>query len=41
VQVLVALLASPALFRTDHGYQEWEDAARANMRAELADLSGG
>ena len=41
VQVLVALLESPALFRTDHGHREWEDAARANMRAELATLSGG
>jgi predicted metal-dependent HD superfamily phosphohydrolase len=41
VQVLVAMLECPALFRTDHGHQEWEDAARANMRAELADLSGG
>lgn len=41
VQVLVALLESPALFRTDHGHRQWEDAARANMRAELADLGGG
>ena len=40
VQVLVALLESPALFRTDHGHRRWEDAARANMRAELADLTG-
>ncbi len=41
VQVLVALLESPAVFRTGHGHRAWEDAARANMRAELAGLSGG
>jgi predicted metal-dependent HD superfamily phosphohydrolase len=41
VQVLVAMLECPALFRTDHGHQEWEDAARANMRTELDYLSGG
>jgi predicted metal-dependent HD superfamily phosphohydrolase len=41
VQVLVALLESPALFRTDRGHRDWEDAARANMRAEFAALSGG
>ncbi len=41
MQVLVALLESPAVFRTGHGHRDWEHAARANMRAELADLSDG
>jgi len=40
IQVLVALLDAPAVFRTDHGRRGWEAAARDNMRAELADLSG-
>lgn len=39
IQVLVALLDAPAVFRTDHGRREWEAAARDNMRAELADLT--
>lgn len=37
-QVLVALLEGPAVFRTEAGRRMWESAARANMRAELADL---
>ncbi|WP_313673663.1 metal-dependent phosphohydrolase [Mycolicibacterium sp.] len=40
IQVLAALLDAPAVFRTDHGRREWEAAARDNMRAELAELSG-
>lgn len=41
VQVLAALLDGPAVFRTDYGRRHWEDVARANMRAELADLTQG
>jgi predicted metal-dependent HD superfamily phosphohydrolase len=40
IQVLVALLDAPAVFRTDHGRREWETAARDNMRSELAELTG-
>jgi predicted metal-dependent HD superfamily phosphohydrolase len=37
--VLAQLLALPRLFRTPYGRAHWEDAARANLRAELARLS--
>ena len=33
--VLRDLLAKPALFQTDRGHDLWEDAARANVAAEL------
>ncbi len=36
--VLRDLLAKPALFQTDRGHDLWEDAARANVAAELARL---
>lgn len=39
-RVIDALLAAPTLFRTPQGRQLWEDAARTNLRAELASLSG-
>lgn len=38
-QVLVQLLALPALFRTRLGYERWEAAARANVEAELRTLT--
>ena len=37
--VLRALAATPALFRTAYGHQRWEEAARANMARELAALA--
>lgn len=39
-QVLLALLEGPGVYRTEHGRREWEAAARDNMRAELAELTG-
>lgn len=39
MQVLLALLDAPAVFRTGPGRQRWESAARLNMRAELSALS--
>lgn len=39
--VLESLLAAPALFRTPTGRALWEDRARANVTAELADLASG
>ena len=39
--ILADLLARPALFRTDHARERWEDAARANVAAELARLRSG
>ncbi|MCL6737102.1 HD domain-containing protein [Streptomyces neyagawaensis] len=39
--VLHHLLALPRLFRTPYGQREWEDRARANLRAELTELTGG
>lgn len=39
-QVLVGLLEGPGVFRTELGRQRWEDAARSNLRAELAALAG-
>lgn len=38
--VLGALLALPTLFRTPAGQKRWETAARGNLRAELAALTG-
>lgn len=40
IQVLTALLEGPGLFRTEIGRTRWESAARENMLAELAALSG-
>lgn len=40
IQVLTALLESPAVFRTADGRARWEAAARENMLAELAALGG-
>ena len=36
--VLRGLVAAPRLFRTARGRERWEDAARAQVAAELADL---
>jgi predicted metal-dependent HD superfamily phosphohydrolase len=36
--VLRALLAADRLFRTDHGFASWEQAARRNVEAELVEL---
>ena len=38
--VLSDLLAKPALFQTPRGHELWEEAARANVAAELARLEG-
>lgn len=38
IQVLLALLEGPAVFRTEAGRARWESAARENLRAELAEL---
>jgi len=38
MQVLLALLEGPGVFRTDAGRRQWESAARENLRAELATL---
>ena len=38
VQVLVALLGGPGVFRTDYARREWEPSAQGNLRAELAAL---
>jgi predicted metal-dependent HD superfamily phosphohydrolase len=37
--VLRQLLALPRLFRTPYGQREWEERARENLRAELAELT--
>ncbi|SEU06731.1 HD domain-containing protein [Nonomuraea wenchangensis] len=37
--VLRRLLAAPALYRTARGRASWEERARANMTAELAELT--
>lgn len=37
--VLVDLLAGPRLFHTPHGQALWEEAARANVRAEVEELA--
>ncbi|MFB4271864.1 metal-dependent phosphohydrolase [Nonomuraea sp. GTA35] len=39
--VLRRLLATPALYRTPHARDLWEQRARANMAAELAALDAG
>lgn len=39
--VLRSLLDRPAMFRTAHGRQVWEPAARANVIAELGSLAAG
>lgn len=39
VPVIEALLAGPSLYRTERGRQLWEDAARANLAAELRSLT--
>ncbi|WP_445167564.1 HD domain-containing protein [Mycolicibacterium sp. Dal123E01] len=39
VQVLVALLGGPGVFRTDYARREWEPLAQGNLRAELATLT--
>lgn len=38
--VLTDLLAKPALFQSERGHQLWEAAARANVTAELRQLTG-
>ena len=40
-RVIGALLAAPALYRTPVARQRWEQAARANLTAELARLTDG
>ena len=37
--MIEALLTAPALYRTPAGRQRWEQAARANLTAELASLT--
>jgi predicted metal-dependent HD superfamily phosphohydrolase len=39
VRVIGSLLSAPSLYRTELGRRLWEDAARANMSAELRALS--
>lgn len=39
VQVLVALLGGPGVFRTEYARREWETLAQGNLRAELATLT--
>lgn len=39
-RMIEAMLAGPSLYRTDEGRRLWEDAARTNLKAELAALSG-
>jgi predicted metal-dependent HD superfamily phosphohydrolase len=38
-RVIRALLAAPSLYRTERGRRLWEDAARANLSAELRSLT--
>lgn len=38
--ILIQLLALPSLFSTPAGRQRWEAAARANLEAELRELTG-
>jgi predicted metal-dependent HD superfamily phosphohydrolase len=40
-RVVAALLAAPALYRTPAARDRWEQAARANLTAELATLRDG
>nr|WP_221217645.1 MULTISPECIES: metal-dependent phosphohydrolase [unclassified Mycolicibacterium] len=39
VQVLVALLGGPGVFRTEYARRQWEVPAQGNLRAELATLT--
>ncbi len=39
-RMIAAMLAGPSLYRTVEGRRLWEDAARINLAAELASLSG-
>ena len=39
--IIAALLAAPTLYRTPVARERWELAARANLRAELGELTGG
>lgn len=39
-RMVESLLAMPALYRTPLARQRWEQAARANLAAELAELNG-
>lgn len=39
--VVASLLATEPLFRTHRGHDLWEDAARTNLEAELAELTEG
>ncbi len=39
-RILISLLAVPALFRTPAGRDRWEADARANVSAELTELTG-
>lgn len=39
VQVLVALLGGPGVFRTEYARRKWESSAQGNLRAELATLT--
>ncbi|WP_418004373.1 metal-dependent phosphohydrolase [Mycobacterium sp. PDNC021] len=39
-RMIAAMLAGPSLYRTVEGQRLWEDAARANLEAELASLIG-
>jgi predicted metal-dependent HD superfamily phosphohydrolase len=40
-RIISALLAAPALYRTPVGRHQWEQRARANLAAELRDLTPG
>lgn len=40
-RIISALLAAPALYRTPVGHHQWEQRARANLAAELRDLTPG
>lgn len=39
-RMIAAMLAGPSLYRTVEGRRLWEDAARTNLEAELASLTG-
>jgi predicted metal-dependent HD superfamily phosphohydrolase len=40
-RMISALLTAPALYRTPVGHRQWEQRARANLAAELRDLTAG
>jgi len=40
-RIIRALLATPTLYRTPAGRRQWEQRARANLAAELRDLTPG